>query len=53
MLSLWLVTRLSIGSRERGSTGVQIPTTFTPLPSSTQRLLTGSIPGSRSRLPAW
>ena len=33
--------------------GVQTPTTFTPLPSSTQRLFTGPIPGSLSRLPAW
>jgi len=33
--------------------GVQTPTTFTPLPPSTQRLFTGSIPGSLSRLPAW
>ena len=33
--------------------GVQTPTTFTPLPPSTQRLFTGPIPGSLSRLPAW
>jgi hypothetical protein len=33
--------------------GVQTPTTFTPLPPSTQRLFTGSMPGSLSRLPAW
>ena len=33
--------------------GVQTPTTFTPLPPSTQRLFTGSIPGSLSRMPAW
>jgi hypothetical protein len=33
--------------------GVQTPTAFTPLPPSTQRLFTGSIPGSLSRLPAW
>jgi hypothetical protein len=33
--------------------GVQTPTTFTPLPPSTQRLFTGSIPGSLSRLPVW
>ena len=33
--------------------GVQTPTTFTPLPPSTQRLFTGPIPGSISRLPVW
>jgi hypothetical protein len=33
--------------------GIQTPTTFTPLPRSTQRLFTGPIPGSLSRLPAW
>jgi hypothetical protein len=33
--------------------GVQTPTTFTPLPARTQRLFTGPIPGSLSRLPAW
>ena len=33
--------------------GVQTPTTFSPLPPSTQRLFTGPIPGSLSRLPAW
>jgi hypothetical protein len=33
--------------------GVQTPTTFTPLPPSTQRLFTGPMPGSLSRLPAW
>ncbi len=33
--------------------GVQTPTTFTPLPPSTQRLFTGRIPGSLSRQPVW
>jgi hypothetical protein len=33
--------------------GIQTPTTFTPLPPRTQRLFTGSIPGSISRLPVW
>jgi hypothetical protein len=33
--------------------GVQTSTAFTPLPPRTQRLFTGSIPGSLSRLPAW
>ncbi len=33
--------------------GVQTPTTFTPLPRSTQRLFTGRIPGSLSRQPVW
>jgi hypothetical protein len=33
--------------------GIQTPATFTPLPQRTQRLFTGSIPGSLSRLPAW
>jgi hypothetical protein len=35
--------------------GVQTPTTFTPLPRSTQRLFTRQtpVPGSLTRLPAW
>ena len=33
--------------------GVQTPATFIPLPPSTQRLFTGPIPGSLSRLPVW
>jgi len=33
--------------------GIQTPTTFTPLPARTQRLFSGSIPGSLSRMPVW
>jgi hypothetical protein len=50
----WVNTRGTAMIIVRGPVfGVQTPTTFTPLPPATQRLFTGSIPGSLSRLPAW
>jgi hypothetical protein len=50
----WVNTHGTAMITVRGSAfGVQTPTTFTPLPPATQRLFTGRIPGSLSRLPAW
>jgi len=44
---------LTAAYRAREYSGELAATTFTPLPPSTQRLFTGPIPGSLSRLPAW